>query len=156
MATMKAVSGKMYPVIVGAGAFFGPLIVGVVLWLVGKLVSAGENIGAACMIATYAFFPRILGALVQVIMAFVIDPSKLNGMNRVTLSAAYFLDPNVASPVSVVLASRIDVFVIWSTILLAIGLSVVARIPRSKAAIAAAIVFVLGTIVPVFGAIRAS
>jgi hypothetical protein len=38
------------------------------------------------------------------------------------------------------------VFTIWVTILLAIGLAVVGRIPRSRAAIAGVLVWVLGAI----------
>jgi hypothetical protein len=42
------------------------------------------------------------------------------------------------------------------TVLLAIGLSVVARIPRQRAAIAAFIVWVIGALPVLLGALRAS
>lgn len=152
----RAFMEKLTPVLIGLGAFISPMIVGVVLWLAGKLVEAKEDIGAACMIATYAFFPRILDTLLRVVQAFLLDPSSLNGQYRVTLSAARFLDPDTASPVMVALLGRIDLFTIWVTILLAIGLSVVARIPRSRAAIAAVIVWIIGSLPIVLGALRAS
>lgn len=156
MAGPRAFMEKLAPVMIGLGAFFGPLIVGVVLWVVGKFVQARENIGAACMIATYAFFPRILDSLLRVVQGFMMDPSQLNGQYRVTVSAAHFLDPDTASPVLVALLGRIDLFTIWVTVLLAIGLSVVARIPRSRATIAAVGVFVLGSLPAILGALRAS
>jgi ABC-type transport system involved in cytochrome c biogenesis permease component len=55
----------------------------------------------------------------------------------------------------VALASRVDVFTIWITVLLAIGLAVVGRIPRQQAAIAAAIVWLLGALPAMLGALRA-
>lgn len=156
MAAGQGLATKFTPIIIAFGAFFGPLIVGVVLWIVGKFVGAKEGIGAACMIATYAFFPRLIGSLLGVVQAFVMDPSKLNGQYRVTLSLARFLDPDTASPILVALLARIDLFTIWVTILLAIGLAVVARISRSRAALAAFIVWILGSLPALFGALRAS
>ncbi|MEO6778438.1 MAG: YIP1 family protein [Gemmatimonadaceae bacterium] len=152
----RAFMGKLAPVMVGFGALIMPMVVGVLLWLAGKLVQAKEGVGAACMIATYAFFPRILDALLRVVQAFTMDPANLNGQYRVSLSAARFLDPDTASPVLVALLGRIDLFTIWVTVLLAIGLAVVARIPRSRAAIAAAVVWIVGSLPVLLSALRAS
>lgn len=156
MQSSRAFAEKLTPVLVGFGALIMPLLVGVVLWIVGKFVDAKESIGAACMIAAYSFIPRILDSLLRVVQAFVLDPSSLNGQYRVSLSAARFLDPDVASPLLVGILGRIDLFTIWVTVLLAIGLSVVARIPRQRAAIAAILVWVLGALPPLLGALRAS
>jgi hypothetical protein len=152
----RAFMTKLAPVLVGLGALITPMIVGVILWLVGKMVDAKEDIGAACLVATYAFFPRILDSLLRVVQAFMMDPARLNGQYRVTLSPARFLDPDTASPVLVALLGRIDLFTIWVTVLLAIGLAVVARIPRSRAAIAALVVWIIGSLPVVLGALRAS
>ncbi|HEY8310122.1 MAG TPA: Yip1 family protein, partial [Gemmatimonadaceae bacterium] len=135
MDTARGFSEKFAPVVIVIGSFVGPLLVGVFLWLAGKLVGAKEDIGAACMIAAYAFIPRVLDTLLRVLQAFVLDPNTLNGQYRVAMSPARFLDPDTASPVVIALLGRIDLFTIWVTILLAIGLAVVARIPKSRAAI---------------------
>lgn len=156
IATSRAFAQKLTPVLVGFGALITPLLVGVILWIAGKFVDAKESVGAACMIAAYAFFPRILDSLLRVVQAFVLDPSSLNGQYRVSLSAARFLDPDTASPLMVGLLGRIDLFTIWVTVLLAIGLSVVARIPRQRAAIAAIIVWVVGALPVLLAALRAS
>jgi hypothetical protein len=54
----------------------------------------------------------------------------------------------------IALASRVDLFTIWVTVLLAIGLHVVGKVSRQQAAIAAAITWVVGALPVVFGAIR--
>jgi hypothetical protein len=48
------------------------------------------------------------------------------------------------------------VFIIWTTVLLGIGLHVTGKIPKSKAMIAAFIVWALGALPAVLGALRAS
>lgn len=153
--TGRALAEKLTPILVGVGAIAMPLLTGVILWIVGKFVEAKESVGAACMVACYASIPRILDSLLRVVQAFVMDPSSLNGQYRVSLSAARFLDPDAASPVLIGLLGRIDVFTIWLTVLLAIGLSVVGRIPRQKAAIAAIIVWVIGALPALLQGLRA-
>jgi hypothetical protein len=54
------------------------------------------------------------------------------------------------------LLTRFDLFTIWATVLLAIGLAVVAKIPKSRAAMAAALVWVIGGLPVLVGALRAS
>ncbi|MDQ2890626.1 MAG: YIP1 family protein [Gemmatimonadota bacterium] len=156
MESARGMSDKFFPVIVAVVSLLTPLMVGVLLWITGKFVSAKEGIGAACMIAAYSFLPRILDTILRIVQGFMLDPSGLNGAYRVTLSPARFLDPDTASPVMIALLGRIDLFTIWVTILLAVGLSVVARIPRSRAAIAAVLVWVLASLPAVFQALRAS
>ncbi|MEO7102100.1 MAG: YIP1 family protein [Gemmatimonadaceae bacterium] len=151
-----ALFAKFTPVIAGFATFVMPLIVGVILWVVGKFFSAKEDIGQACMIATYAAFPRVLDAILRLIQAFLLDPSKINGMASISLSPARFLNPDTASPVMLGLLSRFDLFTIWATVLLAIGLAVVARIPKSRAAMAGVLVWVIGSLPVVLGALRAS
>lgn len=137
-------------------AFIAPLLVGLTLWIVSKFVDAREDIRAACMIATYAFFPRILESLVNIAQGYFLDPAALNGRYRLTLGVGRFFDPDRVSPVLLSVVGRIDVFTIWVTILLAIGLSVVAKIPRSRAYVAAAIVWVIGMLPGLLGALRQS
>jgi hypothetical protein len=82
------------------------------------------------------------------------SPDSLTSVNSVSLSLARFMDPDHASAVLIALASRVDVFTIWVTVLLAIGLHVVGKIPKQQAAIAAAITWVVGALPAVFGALR--
>jgi hypothetical protein len=127
---------------------------GVVLWLVGKLFDARESVAAAIMIATYSEVPRLVQILVNAAQALVMSPDKLNAANSVAFNLARFMDPDKASPVMIALASRVDLFTIWVTVLLAIGIHVVGKIPKQQAAIVAAITWVVGSLPPVLGALR--
>jgi len=156
MERVRGVTEKFTSVGIAVVAFLQPIVVGVLLWLAGKLVDAKEDIGVACMVAVYAFLPRIIDTVLRVGQSAMMDPATLNGTYRVTLSPARFLDPDVSSPTLVAILGRFDLFTIWVTVLLAIGLSVVAKIPRSRAAIAAAVVWLLGAVPLLFAAIKAS
>ena len=133
---------------VGAFIFvpIGIFLTGLMLWVCGKFVDAKQTLGQATMVTSYAFLPRVLEGLVVAVQGLVLDPSTFDGRWRVSLGLGRFLDPDTASPALLALLGRIDVFTIWVTVLLAIGLSVTGKIPRSRAAIAAAVVWVLGAV----------
>jgi hypothetical protein len=129
-------------------------MVGVCLWLVGKLFEAKQTFKAALMVAAYAFVPRVLEGVVNGVQALMLDPANLNGRFRISLGPGRFIDPDSASPVLLAIVGRMDVFTIWITVLLAIGLSVTGNISRTRAAMAAALVWAIGALPLIVQAIR--
>jgi hypothetical protein len=127
---------------------------GVILWLVGKLFDAKESVTAAIMIATYSEVPRIVQILTNAAQALIMSPEKLNAANSVGFNLARFMNPDTASPVMIALGARVDLFTIWVTVLLAIGLHVVGKVSKQQAYIAAAITWVVGALPALFGALR--
>jgi hypothetical protein len=119
------------------------LMGGLVLWAVGKMFGAVQTLNDAMMVAVYAWIPRVLGLLVVLVIAMLMDPAKLNSMYAPTLSASRFFDPDATAQRLMLLGSRVDIFIVWQTILLGIGLSVTGKIPRAKAFMAAAVVWLL-------------
>jgi hypothetical protein len=142
------------PVFFAVGITLSIFGTGLVLWLVGKLFDAKESVTAAIMIATYAEVPRLVQILTNAAQGLVMSPEKLNSMNAVGFNLARFMDPDHASAVMIALASRVDLFTIWVTVLLAIGLHVVGKIPKQQAAIAAGITWVVGALPAVLGALK--
>jgi hypothetical protein len=145
---------KFLPVLVFIGTPITIFFVGLMVWLVGKLVDARQSFGASLMVASYAYIPKILGSIAVGILALVSSPETLNGMSRLTVGVAHFLDPDTASPALVAIAARVDVFTIWVTVLLVIGLSVTGQIPRSRAAVAGVIIWILGGLYPLLNVLR--
>lgn len=127
--------------------------VGVILWLVGKFFDSKQTLNAACVVATFAFVPRVVEGVVNRVQGLLIDPSSLDSANSLKLGIGRFLDPDTASPVLVALLSRVDVFTLWMTVLLGIGLAVTGKISGKKAAIAAAIVWFIGALPTLVGAL---
>ena len=154
MASGRGFFETLGPLFFVIGITLSVLGTGVVLWLVGKLFDAKESVTAAIMIATYAEVPRIVQILTNAAQGLFMSPEKLTSINSVGFSPARFMDPDHASAVIIALVSRVDVFAIWITVLLAIGLHVIGKIPKQQAAIAAAITWVVGALPAVFGALR--
>jgi len=154
MASGRGLFETFGPIFFAIGITVSVFGTGLVLWAVGKLFEAKESVAAAIMIATYAEMPRLVQILVNAAQGLFMAPEKLTSMYSVGISPARFMDPDHASPVLLALASRVDPFVIWITILLAIGLHVIGKIPKQQAYIAAAITWVVGALPAVFGALR--
>jgi hypothetical protein len=128
---------------------FTPVIMfltGLALWLVGKLFEAKESLGQAVMVAAYANIPRIIEGVATSVQGLLLDPAQFTGRWRVSLGVGRFFDPETTSPALLALLGRVDLFTIWVTVLLVIGLSVTGKIPRAKAAIAGVIVWFLGAV----------
>lgn len=155
LATGRSFFETVGPLLFAFGLTVSVFGTGIVLWLVGKLFDAKESVAAGIMVATYAEVPRIVQLLTNAAQGLFMSPEKLNAINSVALNLARFMDPDRTSPLMIALASRVDLFTIWITVLLAIGLHVVGKIPRQQAAIAAAITWVVGALPAVFGALRA-
>lgn len=130
------------------------LLVGIALWIVGKLFDSQATLRSGFVVATYAFVPRLLEWVLNAVQAAFMDPASLTSLAAISLGPARFLDPSATSPVVLTLALRLSLFIIWSTILLAIGLKVTGKIPMSKAALAAFIVWLLGAIPGYFQAMQ--
>ena len=154
MASGRGFFETLGPIFFAIGITISVFGTGLVLWAVGKLFDAKESVAAAIMIATYAEMPRIVQILVNAAQGLFMPPEKLTSMYSIGISPARFMDPDHASPVMMALASRVDPFVIWITVLLAIGLHVIGKIPKQQAYIAAAITWVVGALPAVFGALR--
>ena len=155
MASGRAFFEKIAPILFAVFMMIGVFGTGLVLWVVGKLFEAKESLAAAIMIATYSEVPRLVQVLVSAAQALFMSPESLNAANSVGLNLARFMNPDTASPVMIALGSRVDLFTIWVTVLLAIGIHVVGKIPKQQAAIVAGITWLVGAVPALFGALRA-
>ena len=126
------------------GLAFAVFIVGLFTWIVSKLFSAKENFGAAMLITSYAYMPRVLGAVISGALALFTDPTKMTSMSVVSVSPARFFDPETTSPFVLALLQRLDLTVIWETILLSIGVAVIGRISRGKAIAFGVLMWIVG------------
>ena len=135
-------------------AILGPLIVGFVLWVCGKFVAAKQELGQAMMVATFAFFPRLVQALANGLQALVLPEDSLISQYSVSFSPARFLNPDAANPLLLALLGRVDLFTLWMTALMAIGLAITGKISRGQAALAAAGVWLIGGLPQIWGAVR--
>jgi membrane protein, antimicrobial resistance system len=130
------------------GVFFpiGALIIGLFVWIVGKFVGAKESYTGALSIITYAAVLAILAQIIVGAQALVMDVSALTSPDQLSLSAARFVDKATTSPMLYALYKQLDVFGIWSLVVMAIGMRVIGKVDKNRAIAFAVIWWVLGTL----------
>jgi hypothetical protein len=138
----RIIGGVVIAVFTGIGV----LLVGLVLWLSGKLFESQATLRSMFVVATYSYIPRLLEWVAFAVQGALLDAAQLTNLTQLSLGPARFMDPATTSPLVLTLAFRFSVFILWGTILLAIGLKVTGKIPIAKAAAAAFLVWLLGAI----------
>lgn len=130
------------------------LVLGLVLWLVGKLFDADQPLRAAFLVVAFSWMPRVLESILASLQAFMVDVNALPSLAATSLSPARLVDA-VEHPALAQVLARFGPFVIWSYVIVAIGLRVTGRISGAKAAVAAAIVWVVGAVPVLLAVVRA-
>lgn len=113
-----------------------------------------QTLRAATVVAAYAFVPRVIEAALNGVQALALDPERLDGRFRLSLGPGRFLDPDTASPLLLAVVGRLDLFTLWVSALVAIGVCVTGRVTFGRAAMAAALVWLVGALPLVLQALR--
>ena len=127
------------------GIPIGLFFIGIGTWITGKLVSAELGFGAALMVACYSYLPKVLESIGMTVQGLIVDTDALTGRFQLTLGVGRFLDPTMQAGL-LGLLGRIDLFTIWVSVLLGIGITVAGKLPRSKFITAALLMWVFGAI----------
>lgn len=110
------------------------LIITLVLFGTFKVAGAADlTFKAAFAVVIYSGLPQIIRTLLSIISLFAgADPASFSLQNPVATNPGYFLDPR-NSHFLYSLCSSLDIFMIWTLILAAIGMSCVSKLKRSTA-----------------------
>jgi hypothetical protein len=129
------------------------MVVGLMTWLVAKMVDARQELNAAMVVAAYAYVPRVVQFIVNAVQGLVLSPDQLNGVVKLSFSPARFLDPATANAVVVQILNRFDLFTIWVTVLLAVGVYVTGRVSKQRAVVAGVLFWIIGASPALLGAL---
>jgi hypothetical protein len=121
-------------------------VVGVVSWIVGKLVGSAQSFHAALVVAAWAYMPRVLGSVIGGVQGLLMDPANLTSQLSISLSPARFMAPDTPNPITYQLLGRLDLITIWVTILLAIGLHVTGKVSKGRAATFGVLMWIIGAL----------
>jgi hypothetical protein len=154
-----AAGRKVVGMLASISAFVGPpigmIILGLIIWIVGKFFDAKQTLNAAIVVATFSSVPHIVEGIATRIQGLFIDPASINSRYSFSLGLGRLLDPDTASPVLLAFAGRVELFTLWVTVLIAIGIAVTGKVSRGRAAIAAAVVWLIGVLPSLAAALRA-
>ena len=130
----------------------GPLLAGLVLWIVSKFVGVRPSLTVATMIAVFAFFPMLVEYIVGAVQMLLVSEDSITSRYSLSMGPARFMDD--ASRPMKALFGHIDVFTIWMAALMGIGLKTVAGATTRQAAIVAVVMWLLGLLFPLLGAMN--
>ena len=130
------------------------MLIGVMTWLVAKLVDARQELRAAMVVTGYSYVPRILQWIVYAVEGLVLRPDQLNGLAKLSVGPARFVDPVTTNPVVLQMLLRLDLFTIWVTVLLAIGVYVTGQLSKQRAAVAGVMFWIVGSIPQILSGLR--
>ncbi len=118
-----------------------PVVVLIIYVIMAAVLLATFNFGAGAAIkfgtslaiVIYGGLPGIIAAILGTVSMFAgVDPEGFNPKNPVATNPAYFMDPT-QNKFLYSMASALDVFVIWSIILMGIGFASNSKVKRSTA-----------------------
>ena len=147
-----AVAGGLAQALIGYPILIA--LVALLVWFVGKIFGSTQRFAQAMTIATYANVPRLLGTVIAGGLFSLGYPEQARSPNSILLSPLRLIDEASVSVTAATLLGRLDVFTIWTTALIGVGLHVVGGLPKSKAALAAAIVWLVASALAVASAAR--
>ncbi|MGA2739412.1 MAG: Yip1 family protein [Bryobacteraceae bacterium] len=132
---------KFAPIFGYAAAVVGPpltaLIVGGIIVLMCKIGGAALKFKQTFAMSAWAMLPRVIAGILAVVVMFIKNPEDFNLQNPLAFNFGAFMEPPPNSGKFIYsLATSVDLFTIWTILLLAAGISAAARkAPFSKALI---------------------
>jgi hypothetical protein len=147
--SMRPMQEIVASVFVYLGAPLAIFFTAIFVWIATKIVRAKVTFAQSMLITTLAWIPRLVGGLIGVLQVVLMDTTNFTNRYSLSVSPARFMDADATNPKLFGLLGSLDVFAIWMTVLIGIGIAVVGKVPRNKGYLAAVIVFVLGTLLTV-------
>ncbi len=127
------ISAYAFPVL---GLIIAAIVAGVLMATINFGFGGKSTFGQMFAVYYYAGLPMLLKYLLAIITLYAgLDPTAFNMQNPVGTNLGYYIASS-APHWLVSLASSLDIFSIWTAILLVIGCAAVGRIKKSSAAIA--------------------
>jgi hypothetical protein len=122
-----ALQVKLGPVFGYGGVIIGtPLVylicAGVLLGIVAGIMSAPVKFKQVFSVMCFSAVPSIIGAVLAMVVMFLKNPNDFDLQNPTMFNLGAFLDPDKSSKFLYSVAGSFDLFVIWTILLIAIGL----------------------------------
>jgi hypothetical protein len=153
--TGRKFASSLAPVFVLIGIPITVFVLGAIIWLVARVVGGRLSYAQGATIATFAYFPRALEAITNGVQALLMDESKLTSRFSVSLGLGRLLDSSKTSGALLALAGRVDLFTLWITVLVAVGLKQMTRMTTGQAIGGAVLVWLIGALPTLIQALRA-
>jgi hypothetical protein len=130
------------------------LILGLIAWIVGKILGGTLSYGTALLISAFAWMPRVVESVINTVQGLVLDTTKMTSHYQLQLGPSRFLDPVTTPTWQLALLGRVDLITLWVTVLFAIGLVYAGKVDRGKIVLAGILMWVIGSLPAFWQALR--
>lgn len=156
-AAMQSFSGTMQLV----GGIFVPIGISLMVVIFGALLKGLAAIfkipitfKQALVITTFSGFITLLSQIAGSISIMLANRDNVVEVPRdMSFGVARFLDPDAVPAVAIAMLGLLDIFAIWTAVIVAIGLMVIGRAGKGEAIAAAAILWLVSAVPGVIGAL---
>ena len=129
----------------------GLAVVALLYWVGTKIVGGAASYPQVFSIVLYGYMPQVLKMLVKIPIILTKHGLTLQDAETVVRSNAAFLVSFKANPMLWSFAHRFDLFLLWSLILMTIGLAAASRLSKAKSGAVVFVVWCIGTLFAVGG-----
>ncbi|HEX4309918.1 MAG TPA: YIP1 family protein [Acidobacteriaceae bacterium] len=133
------------------GILIGVIAAAVLMATVNFGFGGRAKFGQMMAVWFYATLPWAIQGILGIVTTWFVDPDAFNLNNFVGTNIGYYLPTDLPKPI-IALGTAIDVFTIWSLILMTIGIAIVGNIKKGQAATVVWGWWVIMTIFKVVGA----
>ena len=130
------------------------VVIAFAAWLLVKLFGAKLSWNAAMVVASFGLIPRVVQQIALSVQGLLMDPASLTSRFAIEVGPGRFMDPNSIQPVAGVIYDHLDLFMLWSVVLVTIGVAVISKLPKAKAWIFGLSFWVVTMLLPLLGALR--
>ncbi len=118
------------------GLLFTVIIAAILLATINFGFGGTSKFSQMFSLVMYGFLPLSLKAILGIVTIFAgVDPDSFNLNNYVGTNLGYYLPSDFSKPL-MALATSVDLFTIWSLVLLTIGCAIIGNVKKGKAATA--------------------
>ncbi len=144
MAKIRDVSIGVGRYVIGPTILLTVLVIGIIAWILGKLVGSKQSFQAAMVVAAWSYMPRVLASVLGGVQGLLMDESQLTSQASLSIGPARFFSPDSTNPLLLQLLLRFDLMTLWVTVLLAIGLYVTGQVSKRNAVIFGVLIWLVG------------
>lgn len=144
--TARKFATSLAPLFVLVGLTIGVFLLGAAVWVAARVFGGRLSYAQGATIATFAYYPRVVDGISGAVQALLMDEGKLTSRFSVSLGLGRFLDPVSTNPMLLSLLGRIDLFTLWVTALIGVGLKQMTGITTGQAVAGASLVWLLGAL----------
>lgn len=116
-----------------------------------RMFGGEGDFNTAMSVTIYAWFPRLIRGILGVIVMLAKGSLTIYDLQNPVMSNLGFLFDPKTNPLGYAIGSAVDIFNIWSVVLLILGFAAMSRLPRVRSAVIIVVLWIIANLVTWIG-----